>query len=89
MPSPWKFTAVHIQGRDGEEQWVTSYKVHYYDNDNATWVEYTDNSGLNVSRFGLVSLSPPITTFGVCLCPFVTYLANNMDPDQTAPFGAV
>ena len=66
MRSLWKFTAVHIQGRDGEEQWVTSYKIHYYDDDNATWAEYTDNSGLNVSRF-----SPPITNFDVCLCPLV------------------
>ena len=32
----------------------------------------------------------PVNTFVVssliCLCSYVAYIANNMDPDQTAPF---
>ena len=76
MRSPWKFTAVHIQGQDGEEQWVTSYKIHYYDDDNATWVEYTDNSGQNVSRFVLLTFSPPITTFDACSFGLLMFLGS-------------
>lgn len=49
MDEPWKFTAVHTQGRDGEDEWVTSYKLQYYDGVNDTWVDYTDSTGQDVS----------------------------------------
>ena len=49
MWRPWKFTAVHVQGQDGENQWVTSYKILYYEEDNGTWTEYIDGTGQNVS----------------------------------------
>ena len=41
----------------------------------------------------LLNLSPPVMTLVVCslicLCFKVAYIANNVDPDQTAPLGAV
>ena len=48
MGSDWKFTQVHIQGRDGAAEWVTSFKLHYYDSGTTSWVEYTDSTGTNV-----------------------------------------
>ena len=49
MELDYKFTRVHIQGRDGAAEWVTSFKVHYYDAGTTSWVEYTDGTGQNVS----------------------------------------
>ena len=51
MLKPWRFTAVHTQGQDGEAQWVKSYKIQYYDDENSTWVGYNDSSGQDVSIF--------------------------------------
>ena len=31
----------------------------------------------------------PFMTIVICLCTLEAYIANNMDPDQTAPLGAV
>ena len=40
-----------------------------------------------------LTLFPPVTSFVICflycLCSQVAYIANNMDPDHTAPLGAV
>ena len=49
MSNPWKFTSVHIQGRDNASEWVTSFKLHYYDSGTSSWTEYTDATGQNVS----------------------------------------
>ena len=51
MGEDYKFTQVHIQGRDDADEWVTSFKVHYYDNTTDTWLEYTDGTGQNVSAY--------------------------------------
>ena len=44
----YKFRQVHIQGRADAAEWVTSYKLHYYDSGTTSWVEYTDSTGQNV-----------------------------------------
>ena len=49
MIKPWRFTAVHTQGQDGVAQWVKTYKILYYDDDNSSWVGYNDSSGNDVS----------------------------------------
>lgn len=48
MESTYKFTQIHIQGRDDAEEWVTSFKLLYYDSNSSTWLEYIDGTGQNV-----------------------------------------
>ena len=33
-----------------------------------------------------LTLCPPVTTLVVCSSHLLSYIANNMDPDQTAPY---
>jgi len=47
MNMPYKFTAIQIQGRSDEEQWVTSFKIEYYDG--ATWLTYQNSGGDTVT----------------------------------------
>lgn len=49
MGTPYRFTRVYIQGRPEADEWVTSFKILYYNDDTASWDEYTDSGGLNVS----------------------------------------
>ena len=55
MSKPWRYTAVHTQGQDGEAQWVKSYKIQYYDDENSSWVGYNDSLGQDVSIFNSLS----------------------------------
>ena len=48
MGMPYKFTAVQIQGRADADEWVTSFKIMYYDGANASWVTYKADSGQEV-----------------------------------------
>lgn len=44
----YKFTKVHIQGREDENEWVTSFKLLYYDAKNSNWTAYVNNNGQEV-----------------------------------------
>ncbi|XP_053385192.1 uncharacterized protein LOC123535922 isoform X1 [Mercenaria mercenaria] len=48
MSLPYKFTKVHIQGREDADEWVTSFKILYYNDSTAAWDEYTHTNGQNV-----------------------------------------
>ena len=47
----------------------------------------------NIYCMNLLTFFPPFTTIVVCflscLCILIAYIANSMNPDQTAPLGAV
>ena len=46
-------------------------------------------SSADISPIPYLTIFPPVITFVVCflicLCSLVAYIANSMDPDQTAP----
>ena len=43
-----------------------------------------------VSNIKNLTLFPPFVVFSlIYLCTLVAYIANNMNPDETAPLGAV
>lgn len=48
LKEPYKFTAVHVQGREDQDQWVTSYQLYYSDQEAGPWNLYTNGSGLSV-----------------------------------------
>ena len=50
MLKPYRFTAVHTQGRADADEWVTSYKIQYYDNATASWITYSNSSGTDVRQ---------------------------------------
>ena len=56
---PYKFTRVHIQGREDAAEWVTSYRVFY--SDVATnWTTYRNKAGLDVcTRFYHIMVTQP------------------------------
>lgn len=49
MKEPYKFTKIHIQGMDGEAQWVTSFRVFYTDVQTDAWTLYSNSAGETVS----------------------------------------
>ena len=49
MGMPYRYTGVYIQGRADADQWVTSFKLLYYDEDTGVWTTYTDALGQDVS----------------------------------------
>ena len=48
METAMKFTQVHIQGREDADEWVTSFKIYFYNSSISSWVEYIDGTGQNV-----------------------------------------
>lgn len=48
MRLPYRYTAVYIQGRSDADEWVTSFKLQYYDEDSLVWQTYTDVNGSDV-----------------------------------------
>lgn len=51
MRLPYRYTAVYIQGRSDADEWVTSFKLQYYDEDSLVWQTYTDVNGSDVRNF--------------------------------------
>ena len=54
MNLPYKFTKVHIQGRQDADEWVTSFKIFYYTDGTSSWDEYTHSNGQNVIYISFV-----------------------------------
>ena len=51
MGIPYKFTKILIQGREDADEWVTSLKLLYADNESSNWTTYVDKYGHDVSFF--------------------------------------
>lgn len=49
MLSPYKFTKVYTQGREDMDNWVTSYRLSYLDDQTGNFTFYTNGSGETVS----------------------------------------
>jgi hypothetical protein len=49
MNMPYRYTAVYIQGRSDADEWVTSFKLLYFDEETSVWTYYTDALGSDVS----------------------------------------
>ncbi|XP_060579535.1 uncharacterized protein LOC132736424, partial [Ruditapes philippinarum] len=45
MNMPYRYTAVYIQGRSDADEWVTSFKLLYFDEETSVWTTYTDALG--------------------------------------------
>ena len=51
MGIPYKFTKILIQGREDADEWVTSLKLLYADDESSNWTTYVDKNGHDVSFF--------------------------------------
>lgn len=51
MSLPYKFTKVYIQGREDADEWVTSFKILYYNDITTVWDTYTDTNGQDVRTY--------------------------------------
>ncbi|XP_052265940.1 uncharacterized protein LOC127868328 [Dreissena polymorpha] len=67
MGLPYKFTKVHIQGRDDADEWITSFKFFYYSDSTSSWDEYTNAAGQNIllgttdrDAINIVLFDPPV-----------------------------
>ncbi|XP_052242642.1 uncharacterized protein LOC127852727 [Dreissena polymorpha] len=82
MGTPYKFTAVQIQGRADADEWVTSFKIFYVD-DRGTWITYQAYSGQevfagNTDRTTVVRhmLQPPVLGTKIRVNPQTWHSAN-------------
>ncbi|XP_060555809.1 uncharacterized protein LOC132716530 [Ruditapes philippinarum] len=76
MSLAYKFTKVHIQGREDADEWVTSFKIFSYNEDTATWDEYTHSNGQNIfvgvadrDTITQVSLDPAVLSSKIRINP--------------------
>jgi len=60
MALPYKFTKVYIQGREDADEWVTSYKIQYWNIDIGMWQYYYDAMYNDVSSS--TTMTPCTTT---------------------------
>ena len=74
--------------RKGSKSLTSLLSLSYYNNKHIMHLSVTRARGQEIEED-----FPPFLTIVVCslvcLCTLIAYIANNMDPDQTAPVGAV
>ncbi|WAR01795.1 TSP3-like protein [Mya arenaria] len=76
MDLPYRFTKVHIQGREDADEWITSFKILYYNDTSSSWDEYTDSSGQNIflgttgrDAINVLDLDPPVLSTKIRINP--------------------
>ncbi|KAK3597613.1 hypothetical protein CHS0354_030160 [Potamilus streckersoni] len=82
MEAPYKYTKVHIQGREDANEWVTSFKVFYSNND-TNFTLYVNGTGhetflanTDSNSVVTVDLDPPVLAQYICINPWTWHGTN-------------
>ncbi|WAR01796.1 TOLL6-like protein [Mya arenaria] len=84
MGRSFRFTRVHVQGREDANEWVTSFKIYYFIENTNTWKEYTNKNGHNIflgttgrDIIRTETLDPVIESKSIRVNP-LTWIGNNI-----------